>query len=366
MGVSGTYAVGNGSSGGNAFSTGAVDIKLDEYTLNENNEEIPYTGQYENVIPGQKLDLIQKIKNLAADCYVRAKITLMIDDGQNLPLQMNGMPAYWKKVGEYYYYTQALNNGEQIKIFDQIVLPETMQNQDENKQIILQVTAEAVQASNFNINYESENPWNNIEIQTCIHNNYPIAGGDDVKQMTIQYENNTKKYINVPDNFVEDLSKMMPGDNKAEQLKIENTDKKSAEYFLSIDNANLSENEKNLLKQITIKIKNSKGQEIFSGNMAELNKISLGTYKKSEGDKLTVEIQVPENLGNEFAGINPSLIWKFSAKYEEEESAIDGKSNPKTGDFKFDLSLILFFTATIGLIIVLVLMRAEKKNTKNN
>ena len=124
MGVSGTYAVATGSSNTNVFSTGVVDIQLSEYTLNKNNEEVPYENQYTNVIPNQEISLIEKIQNDAANCYVRAKIILVNDAGQNLDLTIIGMPEDWKKIGEYYYYEPALNTGDEITIFEKIKFPQ--------------------------------------------------------------------------------------------------------------------------------------------------------------------------------------------------------------------------------------------------
>ena len=62
----------------NHFSTGVVDINLDEYELTANGGEEPfrdYTGKKgENplIMPGDDISKIPRITNDGNDCYVRA------------------------------------------------------------------------------------------------------------------------------------------------------------------------------------------------------------------------------------------------------------------------------------------------------
>ena len=64
----------------NHFSTGVVDINLDEYELTANGGEEPfrdYTGKKgENplIMPGDDISKIPRITNDGNDCYVRAKL----------------------------------------------------------------------------------------------------------------------------------------------------------------------------------------------------------------------------------------------------------------------------------------------------
>ncbi len=371
MGVSGTYAFMGENIGNNAFYTGLVDIELNEYILNENNEEILYTGQYneqfENVTPNQDITLIERVSNVAEDCYLRAKMTLIDSNNKEYKLDIQGMPKEWEKIGEYYYYKPTLKKKEEVNVFEQLKMPPDIEEQIQDYYIVLHVVVEAIQANNFNPDYEAQEPWNNVKVEKSIHNDYAVVGNENSNKMTIKYENNTNNYIKVPNDFLESLSKMMPGDNRKLELRIENIDIKSAEFFLNVENEALTQEQENLLRRISLKITNSIGQVLYNGSLADVRNVNLGKYNKNNTEKLTFSISAPEDLSNEYSSLNPSLIWRFSAKYEEDviNKIINRISNPQTGDFKFDLSLILFFTATAGLIVVLALSRADSKNTSD-
>lgn len=363
MMISGTYAVGSGVSENNVFSTGSVDIEIKQYTLNESSEEISYENQYTNLMPDQEIDFIEKIKNKAANCYVRAKINLVDGDGHNLELHIEEMPEEWQKIGEYYYYKTAVHTGNEITIFKKIKIPDSLQSM--SNKVILEVIVEAVQEEGFYPTYEVENPWGNIEIQKCIRNNYAIDS--DTNQTIIQYENNADNYVKVSGDFTKALEKMMPGEKRQKEIIIENDNRVPAEIFLGVEKINLTIEQEELLKRTTVKITKSNGEELYDGNLLNLNNLNLGKYNKRDYEKIILNIQIPKDLKNEYEAINPSIIWKFSAKHENEKENRENKSkkqNPKTGDFNFDMSLIIFFTATLGLIVVLVLMRVEKNNIK--
>ena len=57
-------------------STGAVDIKLEEF--NGNNE--PFTEDGKVVMPGEEISLVPKVNNLGIECYLRTKITYTINN----------------------------------------------------------------------------------------------------------------------------------------------------------------------------------------------------------------------------------------------------------------------------------------------
>lgn len=227
------------------------------------------------------------------------------------------------------------------------------------------VLVEAIQARNFEPNYESDNPWYGVEIEKSIYDSYNID--EDTNKYTIEYRDGTNKYITVSDNFLQDFGNMLPGDIIKKQIRIENTDKEEAEFFLAIDVSNLTEKQNELLNNIPVKITNKNGSVIYDGDLSGLVEgISLGIYKLNEDDLLTIEITLLRESRNEYEGIIKKIKWKFYARYNEQENSAKSKSI-KTGDFEFDLSLLLFFTSAILLVIVLALMNAERrKNIKNN
>ena len=77
MCISGIYAFTNISilSVKNDVVIGAINIKLDEYTIDSTGKEVPYDNSIKDVLPGQTITLIPRIQNLGDSCYVRAKIS---------------------------------------------------------------------------------------------------------------------------------------------------------------------------------------------------------------------------------------------------------------------------------------------------
>lgn len=123
MGISGIYALAESGANQDNISAGNVDIKITEYTLNENNEEVIHSEQNKIVELGQNVSLIEKVKNLGEECYVRAKITI---EGTDDVECVQGISGNWKKIDSYYYYEKKVNIGDEIKIFDTVKIPENM------------------------------------------------------------------------------------------------------------------------------------------------------------------------------------------------------------------------------------------------
>lgn len=105
----------------NHFSTGVVDINLDEYELTANGGEEPfrdYTGKKgENplIMPGDDISKIPRITNDGNDCYVRAKLEFSGTD-VDLEKELYGFPSGWEKHDDgYYYYKNILNTGDTYK-----------------------------------------------------------------------------------------------------------------------------------------------------------------------------------------------------------------------------------------------------------
>ena len=84
MGISGIYAFTNTSTSTvkNDLNTGAVNIQLKEYSIN-NNVEQEYTEDPKTVMPGEVVSLIPRVLNLGESCYVRAKISYKSNENES-------------------------------------------------------------------------------------------------------------------------------------------------------------------------------------------------------------------------------------------------------------------------------------------
>ena len=381
MSISGIYALTNQTPNG-IFSTGRVDIKIQTYQINEQNEEIAYEEPSKRVAPGDVISLIPKIVNLGENCYVRFKVDY-VDENTDFVDYSTGISNNFKKYGEYYYYNKVFTKGETIKIFETIKIPNDIKEKMNGKKIKLEIQAQAIQEKNFEPDYTVANPWKNIEPTETINDSYDIDTDRNYSKIAIKYENNTNKDVTVPDDFGKNLKNSMPGDIYTDIIEIKNNSKAKAKYYLRFDNKQKNSEETELLNKVILTITNQNGQVIYDGNLLLKEKILLGEYNSEEYDKLEYKITIPSELGNEYANLNPEILLIFSADYDEkqpdEEQPVNNdekktedysnkntSDNPKTGD-SINLAMTVFLISAIGLIIVMLLNYIlKKKNTDNS
>ena len=347
--ISGIYALTNDiiNNTESTISTSYVDIKLEQYQNGES-----YTKENEVVLPGEVVPLNTKINNLGIDCYVRAKITYTLNNTQyNESNYINGDYKNWTKKDDYYYYDSVLNQSEVINLFDAIQIPNEITNESSGDTLIVHILVEAVQAKNFDGN------WDEVDIKEAVNRSYYM---DSEGKSEIIYENNADKYIDIGDGFFNNLGGLLPGDNITDQVTINNNSNNKIRYHLSIDKKNLTDEETDLLKNVNITIKNSKGEELYNGKLTEVNNLLLGIFNSGSNGIITFTISIPSNLDNEYSKIATKIIWVFSV--EEEKSGI----NPETWDLRFDWSITLFVFSALGLLIVMILEKREKNNIEKN
>ena len=347
--ISGIYALTNDiiNNTESTISTSYVDIKLEQYQNGES-----YTKENEVVLPGEVVPLNTKINNLGIDCYVRAKITYTLNNTQyNESNYINGDYKNWTKKDDYYYYDSVLNQSEVINLFDAIQIPNEITNESSGDTLIVHILVEAVQAKNFDGN------WDEVDIKEAVNRSYSM---DSEGKSEIIYENNADKYIDIGDGFFNNLGGLLPGDNITDQVTINNNSNNKIRYHLSIDKKNLTDEETDLLKNVNITIKNSKGEELYNGKLTEVNNLLLGIFNSGSNGIITFTISIPSNLDNEYSKIATKIIWVFSV--EEEKSGI----NPETWDLRFDWSITLFVFSALGLLIVMILEKREKNNIEKN
>ena len=347
--ISGIYALADDviNNTESTVSTSYVDIKLEEY---QNGEQ--YTKENEVVMPGEVVPLNTKINNLGINCYVRAKITYILNNTKYVELNyINGNYKNWTKKDDYYYYDSILNQNEVINLFDTIQIPNEIINESSGDKLIINILVEAVQAKNFDGN------WKEVDIKEAIDRSYSMDYGG---KSEIIYENNADKYIDIGDGFFNNLGGLLPGDSISDQITIDNNSSNKIEYFLSNDIENLTQEEIDLLEKVNITIKNSKGKELYNGKITKVNNILLGIYNSGSNDIINFTISIPSNLDNEYSKIATKIIWVFSVG--EESSSI----NPKTWDLRFDWSITFFLLSALGLLIVMIIEKIKKDNIEKN
>ena len=334
--------------------TDFVDIEVNNYKLNDNDEETEFGTEIKKVDPGEKFSIIPKVFNLGMDCYLRIKVNY-IDDETDFINYVTGFSEDFTKYGEYYYYNTILKSKDNVKIFDSITIPEDIGSKTSDRKLKLEVIAEAIQDRNFQPDYTLEDPWRNVKPSKTVNSTYEID--DESSKIVISYEDNTDKDISVSDNFFERARKIVPGDNFTDSIKIKNTNKEKVSYYLSLNVDKKDSKDKDLLNQIQLIITNKNGKVVYKGKLLKEDKLLLGEYKLGEEDELYFNVIVPEDLNNEYENLGPKLLLVFSADYKAKEDTI---ILPITGD-PITLAITIFCISTIGLVTVVLLAYRERK-----
>ena len=344
MTVSGIYSLSSEVISGtqSTLSTSYVDIEIDDV----NSDGTPFAISEESVVPGEEIPLIPRINNLGAECYIRAKITYTIDGEEYNELDyLDGEFTNWSNDGEYYYYDEAVKKNESLDLFEKIRIPNDLDDSQAGSSLLVKILIEAVQAKNF----ES---WDGVEVLGAVERDYYV---DTEGESKVIYENNSDQYIKLDDAFFDNLGNLLPGDSTKENISVENSSKQIMSYSLSVDDKEMTDEEKDLLNHIKLVISNGDGEVISDGSLLIKDKILLGTYNPRESEDFTLEVLIPKELNNEFSKLFMKMVWNFSLESKGEPF----KPNPNTGDFKFDLSITVFLISALGLLIVLILEKIE-------
>ena len=354
MSISGIYALKTETTNG-VFNTSVVDIEIETYKLDANNQESIYDEDNKKVMPGEVISLIPKVENLAEDCYVRIKVNY-IDSNTNFIDYVTGFSNNLEKHGDFYYYNKVLNSKDIIKIFDTIRIPESISNNYENETIKLEIIAEAIQAKNFEPDYSLEDPWKDVKPTERINNSYDI----NKNKIKIEYGDNTSDEVYVSDDIFKNLKGMMPGDVTNNSIEITNKKKEKTKYYVrfNVDENNIIEKE--LLSKVNLVVTDQKGQVKYNGNIVTNEKLLLCELEYNTNEKLFFKISLPKELGNEYSTLNPNFTLIFSEEYEGKGSDSGSKENPQTGD-SVNTAITIFFLSSICLVIVMILGYREKR-----
>ena len=149
----------------NEFTTGIVDVELEEYTLKDGKLCL-WEDPHHYVLPGESISKIPRIYNFGNDCYIRADIQFI-----NTPiteLSLYGMSENWILAPDgYYYYKEIVPSGDFVNLFEGFVVPANLDENTQETEFNIHVFVEAVQSENFTPNFEMYDPWGFIEIQEC-------------------------------------------------------------------------------------------------------------------------------------------------------------------------------------------------------
>lgn len=108
----------------NNVDIGNINISLEKHGLDEKGEKTDFDDA-QVVVPGQVVDELVDIFNLANDAWVRMKVTFddSTIDGNMLDDSLLNLGDDWVKCGDYYYYTKPVKHGEAAEFLKSVSIP---------------------------------------------------------------------------------------------------------------------------------------------------------------------------------------------------------------------------------------------------
>lgn len=289
----------------NFLFTGGIDVKQEVYQVkNGKKQGITYTDIY----AGQERSYVVDITNKLEDAYIRVSTTTLLDNTTKADPLFTGISSDWVKKGDYYYYKKVLKTKEKVNFCTGLVIDEDTSADS----VSISVKTEAVQAYGVNPDFNSDNPFKGIPIEST------KVDGDLRKvsphENTIVFDNTLSAIIDNPD-FFSGFGALMPGQKVSDEFKVLNNSDKllRIKMYLTDDSLATTPN----LNKVGFNIKKN-GVYIFKGTLYDetLKKgLTLGIFNKGVESEFEFEIEVPTDLTNKDSMASTLVKWRFDSEY---------------------------------------------------
>ena len=147
---------------------------------------------------------------------------------------------------------------------------------------------------------------------------------------SVTYEGGAERFVFLPEStdLFEGFKGVLPGDVLTQTIRVQNDSGAPVRIYLRAEP--VSEEDADFLNALHMTV-SSGSKEIFDAPAGVQDGLArnvlLGSFKQGGGTELSVTLEVPIELGNEFMGRMGTLPWVFLA----EEIAVD--ETPETGDW---------------------------------
>lgn len=319
----------------NNFQVGIVDIELDEYSKDASGKESVYVNELD-ILPAQTVSKIPRVKNEAVDSYVRLKIDISTNFETDHPITLeniSGWNEHLKKVGDYYYYTKILKNGEKFDVFNSVTFPSEWDNTEDGK-VEIKITADAIQARNFVPKFDTKNPWGNVEIEHCLHED-----GYDFNKLKKAEDNNlsvtlidkAEGLVHKPDDFFLNFPYLLPGDTITDSVELKNSYSQPMNLYFASSTMENGGTLDELLVKIVCKLSDGTSRTTYEGKLnTDMEYKLLGTFGPGAEGELIFTVSVPAELKNKYSLDTGKVKWLFMAEFDEPEPEKPEKPKPPT------------------------------------
>ena len=252
----------------------------------------------------------------------------------------------------YFYYKEILETGKSVDLFQGIKIPVDLTESAAESLFTIKVDVDAIQSNNFDPDYDSSNPWGEVQILECEKEGmYDINTfkKPDNKKFSITYEGDSNKLIKNEDDFFMNFPVLLPGDTYTDTLLFTNdSNRKVNLYFRTA-----SPEGTDLLNKVTLKITKQIGDNkevIYDGDLRATKlyeNMLLAVIDKGKSGSLTYEIHVPEELQNPYSIMEDYVMWVFATDPIAEIDTV--KTGDDTLKFCTTMMIIGLVLAVIGL-----------------
>ena len=311
--------------------------------------EITATQDEKLIAPNMTVHYEPVIKYKGVDAYVRFKLDISNED---ITLyHFKGLSDDWVKRGEYYYYTKPVSHNTILPTFKSFHIPEHFDEEMPegfmNSKFNITAYADAVQAKNFNPDFNSDAPWGELVIQDNSYDgsSYKDKADSDFDCIRLNFKG-ASQYSLSSDEMVK--KSILPGDTYKNSIVLSNSGERDMEVFFLVDKENTPD-VYNLLDALELKI-SIDGKELYNGSLraADLNSWKNISYMKIGSEHvLNYEIYAPAELDNNYEEKLNNFTWNFKVREVYE--------GPKTGDTEN-----LLFWIVLGTISILLLFKVKE------
>lgn len=285
--------------------------------------KVDVEGDSKNVVAGENIEKEVYITNLGTECYIR--ITPQFSKNErDLANLVLGVSESWINLEGVYYYTASLSENEKIQFCTGVEIPLTA----EGGNMDFSITAEAIQSANFYPDFDSANPWGDVDILSAkdedeeyeINSVEKDTKGNRGEGMEIYYNEDAKRMISNFDEIFSSVPDLHPGDSFTEVIELHNPTESEKVFYI----ADMTD-ESELLKHIGVEVSSEISGEVknlYKGTLADDKNgeyLEVGTLAPGETGKLIVGVNMAEEAGNEASGLSGHVALSLDAENKGEK-----------------------------------------------